>query len=295
MNLSGVWVATPSFFEKSGSLDLAAFQKHSEWLFESGVDGLVPCGTTGEGSSLSKLERKMQIETAAKVSEPFKKSVLAGCGGNHTQSVLESIKEAAGAGASGALVVTPYYNRPTQAGLKAHYLELAEKSPIPLVLYNVPSRTGVNLLPETVKTLWEHTNIIGLKEATGNHGQWLSLASLGIPKDKFWLAGDDDAFVTLSALGARGIISASANVCPNAFVKIWQFIREKKWEQAFQGQIEVVPLIKSLFLETNPAPIKSALYQMNNLPPFLRLPLVSVNLETERAIKKELTSLGLLK
>jgi len=295
MNLSGVWVAAPTFFAEDGSLDLAAFENHLEFVLEAGVDGLVPCGTTGEGSTLSQKERKLLIEAAVKISSQFKKEVLAGCGGNHTESVWDSIKEAAESGASGALVVTPYYNKPTQAGLISHYLNLAERSPIPLVLYNVPSRTGVNLLPETVKTLWDHPNIIGLKEATGNHGQWLALASLGIPQNKYLLAGDDDAYATLSALGAKGIISASANVYPDGFVRMKRLLADQKWQEAFQIQLKLFPLIKSLFLETNPAPIKCALNKMTNTPPFLRLPLVPVNPETDTSIKKELLALGLMK
>ncbi|NBT58442.1 4-hydroxy-tetrahydrodipicolinate synthase [bacterium] len=294
MILSGVWVATATFFDQQGDLDLEAFEKHCSWLFENGVTGLVPCGTTGEGSTLSAKERNLLLDSAVKLGTKNKKGVIAGCGGNNTQTVLNLILEAKDSGAQAALVVTPYYNRPTQEGLIAHYRFLADYSPLPIVLYNVPSRTGVNLLPETVNTLCEHPNIIGLKEATGMHGQWLSLMCSPHSEGKSVLAGDDDAFATLFSLGAKGIISASANVAPAHFVRLDQLLQTKKFEEAFLLQKKLFPLIRTLFLETNPAPIKYALAQMGRGKNRLRLPLVAIQPETEKKVRQELVNLELL-
>lgn len=291
MNFNGVWVATTSFFDEKGSLDEYSFEKHCDWLLESGVSGLVPCGTTGEGPTLAAEERKLLIQIATKLSSKLNRGVIAGCGGNNTQTVLKLILEAKDSGANAALVVTPYYNRPTQEGLLAHYRFLADKSPIPLVLYNVPSRTGVNLLPETVAQLWQHPNIVALKEATGMHSQWLSFMSSPIPEGKAILAGDDDAFATLTALGATGIISASANVAPHLFVQLDALLKAKRFEEAFSLQKKLFPLIKSLFLETNPGPIKYALEQMGRGSNYLRLPLVPVQKETEKKIREQLVNL----
>ncbi|MFM8270387.1 MAG: 4-hydroxy-tetrahydrodipicolinate synthase [Pseudomonadota bacterium] len=294
MTFQGVWVATTSFFDQQGALDLAAFEKHCSWLLTSGVDGLVPCGTTGEGPTLNPSERKSLIETAVKLASKKNKGVIAGCGGNNTESVLKLILEARDYGANAALVVTPYYNRPTQEGLIAHYEFLADSSPIPLILYNVPSRTGVNLLPETVSHLWQHSNIVALKEASGLHSQWLSLMASPLPKEKSVLAGDDDAFATLVSLGATGIISASANIVPSHFVKLAELLKSKHFEEALALQKKLLPLIKVLFSETNPAPIKYALEQMGRGLNKLRLPLVPIKKETEKKVLYQLKHLELI-
>ena len=294
MNLDGVFVATVSFFLNDRSLDLNSFEKHCDWLIESGVDGLVPCGTTGEGPTLLSEERKTLIKIAARSAAKKGKLVIAGCGGNNTQSVLGMLLEAKEAGAHAALVVTPYYNKPTQEGLIAHYQFLAQQNILPIILYNVPSRTGVNLLPETVNELWKTPQIIGIKEATGNHSQWLALCR-NLPQTKYLLAGDDDAFATLSALGARGIISASANIAPHKFVELYQLIKSDKWREAFLLQKQLLPLINSVFSETNPAPLKFALSFMKKGANSLRLPLVSVRKETEKTIETQIAALELLK
>lgn len=294
MKLHGVWVALVTFFNPDGSVDYENFQRHCEHLIELGVSGLVPCGTTGEGPTLSQEERKQLIKISVNSSSKKKRPVLAGCGGNSTDSVLRNILEARDSGASAALVVTPYYNKPTQEGLIAHYFYLAEKSPIPLVLYNVPSRTGVNLLPETVLKLWSHPHIIGLKEATGNHSQWLAIASPHLPENRFLLAGDDDAYATLAALGATGIISATANIAPEFFLKMAQLIEQGQLQEAFKIQKRIVPLVRAVFSETNPAPLKYALHKTGRGGNQLRLPLVPVKSETARLLDNEMKSLEIL-
>lgn len=292
MNFNGVWVATLSFFNSNFSVDLKSFENHCSWLLDSGVDGLVPCGTTGEGPTLNAEERKQLIEISVKLAQRKGKKVIAGCGGNNTESVLKLILDACNQGVDAVLVVTPYYNKPTQEGLLAHYRYLADRSPRPIFLYNVPSRTGVNLLPETVRLLWDHGNIIGLKEATGMHSQWLSLASF-LPAEKTLLAGDDDAFATLFSLGARGIISASANIIPAHFVQLYNLLNQGRSKEAQELQLSLLPLIKALFSETNPCPLKYALSVMGRGHNYLRLPLVPVQSKTEQLIKAEMDKLGL--
>ncbi len=287
----GVWVASVTFFNDDDSLDLVSQRKHFDWLLDNGVEGLVPVGTTGEGSTLNSQERASIIQLACEVAATKNKKVMAGCGGNHTSAVGNAIREAHNCGAHSALVVTPYYNRPTQEGLIAHYLKLADQSPIPLILYNVPSRTGVNLLPETVHKLWKHPQIIGLKEATGSHSQWLSLTAEGIPKDKVLLAGDDDAFATLYAFGARGVISASANLVPRQFVQLHHLLEEKNWEKAFSLQQKLFPLIRALFTETNPSPLKYSLSWLNRGKNRLRLPLVPIKTDTEGLLQEQIKAL----
>ncbi|NDC23204.1 MAG: 4-hydroxy-tetrahydrodipicolinate synthase, partial [Proteobacteria bacterium] len=240
------------------------------------------------------LERKKLIEIATSCGQKLNKLVIAGCGGNSTASVLQSILEARDSGASAALVVTPYYNKPTQEGLLAHYFFLADHTPIPIVLYNVPSRTGVNLLPDTVAQLWNHPQIIGLKEATGNHSQWLELTSQSFQPNRFLLAGDDDAYATLAALGATGIISATANIAPAVFVKMGQLLECGNFKEAFLLQKRLLPLVRAVFSETNPAPLKYALNRMGRGANCLRLPLVPVRPATQSILDQELKSLEMI-
>lgn len=288
MKLTGVWVAVVSFFNKDFSLDLPRFRAHCEWLLDCGVEGLVPCGTTGEGPTLTSLEREQLINTSVELAEKKGKKVIAGCGGNNTATVKALIEAASHSGAHAALVVTPYYNKPSQAGLVAHYEHLADHSNIPIVLYNVPSRTGVNLLPETVIKLWQHPRLVGLKEASGNHSQWLALTSPALPENRYLLAGDDDAYATLFSLGASGIISASANVVPQLFVQLDKHLRANEWQAAWGLQKRLFPLIQSFFSETNPGPIKYFLSRMGKGLENLRLPLVAVNAETQKKIDFQL-------
>lgn len=289
MNLfSGVFVATITPFDTDGVILWDALDEHIQFLVRSGVHGLVPCGTTGEASMLTTAERRQVIERTKKLAGSL--PVIAGCGSNSTAVCLEMIREARQLGCAGALVVTPYYTKPTPAGLIAHYHKLADEGGLPIVLYNVPSRTNIHLSVETVTRLCEHPNIVGIKEASGQYGYWLALSQAMDLKEKALLAGDDDGFAVIRALGGSGIISASANVVPAQFVKLYDLTREGNWEEAFRQQKKLYPLIHSLFMETNPAPIKYALQHMGRGAFSLRLPLVSVGPVTEAAIAKALKS-----
>ena len=173
MKLEGVFVAHTTPFTPDGKVDVAALKRHLEWCAAAGVHGFVPAGTTGEGSVLDHEERKLVIGTALEVARAHGLKVIAGCGGNHTEKVLGLLQEAKAMGCDAALVVTPYYNKPTQPGLFAHYTYLADRCDLPIVLYNVPGRTSVSLAVETTVELLKHPNIVGIKEASGQYSHWL--------------------------------------------------------------------------------------------------------------------------
>jgi 4-hydroxy-tetrahydrodipicolinate synthase len=261
-----------------------------EFLASHGVDGFVPCGTTGESTALSPEERRAVIALTREVAKSRGLKTIAGCGGNATASVLALIQEAEELGCDAALVVTPYYNKPTQAGLLAHYRYLADHSRLPILLYNVPSRTGVSLAVETTAKLLEHPGIVGIKEASGQYGQWLAIAHQ-LDTRKSLLAGDDDAFACVLALGGSGTISAAANLVPGLFVAMYRHAAKGELGAAFQIQKKLFPLIKALFAETNPAPLKFALHHLTQAPArsgssgvlenVLRLPLTPIGQATE--------------
>lgn len=294
MKFEGVYVASVTPFTHDFKVDWEAVSGHFEFLLQSGVDGLVPCGTTGESASLNKEERSRMIEIAVKIGKNHAKKVIAGCGSNDTLTALERIEEAAKLGAEAALVVTPYYNKPTQSGLIAHYQFLADKSPLPIILYNVPGRTHVNIQPETAAELFKSPKIVGIKEASGNHSQWVTLSNKVNFKEKSLLAGDDDAFATIFSLGGAGIISATANVAPKLFVSLYELLKAGKTSEAFRLQIKLMPLVEALFMETNPAPAKYALATMKCMGNNLRLPLVPVSAKTEERIFSALKGLEIL-
>jgi len=294
MELKGVLVANPTFFNADLSLDLGALKDHVQSLIQAGVHGLVPCGTTGESPVLTSQERHEVIRTCVEWARPKGLKVIAGCGSYSTQTVVDLIHHSTDLGADAALVVTPYYNKPTQSGLLAHYQHIADRAKIPIVLYHVPGRTGVSFTVDTVEKLWQHPRIIGIKEASGNYAFWLSLAQGLDLKKKSLLAGDDDAFATIMALGGAGIISATANVYPSAFVKIYDLACQGKLKEAFQEQLKIVGLIRAMFLESNPAPVKMALSLIRQSSSQLRLPLVEVSQETRLVIETQLRQLELL-
>jgi 4-hydroxy-tetrahydrodipicolinate synthase len=291
MRPEGVYVATVTPFEKTGEVSLSKLEQHLRWLAESGVQGLVPCGTTGEGSTLTYEERTATIELAVKVASERGLKVIAGCNSNAPAIVLKLIQEAKKLGCDGALVVTPYYIKPTAQGLLAHYEYLANESGFPIVLYNIPGRTGVSLPTEITAKLFRNAHIVGIKEASGQHAQWQSLAGQVDLREKALLAGDDDAFAFILALGGSGVISAAANVAPLEFVKIYEASRQGKWEEVFRLQVRLYPLIRSLFLETNPSPVKYALSTLGRMEEVLRLPLVPVSEENRAAITRALSEI----
>lgn len=288
MSAQGVYVAALTPFTEKGDLDLLAFQSHVAFLLSEKVHGLVPCGTTGESPTLKPAERTSLVKACVELTRGTSVQTMVGCGGNDTSAVLDLIQEAEGLGAASTLVVTPYYNRPTQSGLIAHYAALADKARQPLFLYHVPGRTQVSFSLDTLKVLFQHPNVAGIKEASGQYSFWTGLAEVAREAKKVVLAGDDDAFAVIQSLGGRGIISACANLVPGAFVRLYNAMEEGNWDKAFKLQQALVPLVRALFSETSPAPLKYAFSRKGAMSNRLRLPLVPVSTVTEALVEKAL-------
>lgn len=291
MRFEGVYVAAITPFDGENKLCLKSLEKHLLDLADRGVHGFVTAATTGESPSLEASERKAVFELTKEIGRKRNLKIVAGCGSNNTARALESLHLAEELGYDAALVVTPYYNKPTAEGLLAHYTFLADNSQVPILLYNVPGRTAVNLTTETVVRLLEHPRIVGLKEASGQYGQWLQLAHSVDWSDRSLMAGDDDAFAPLLAFGGSGIVSASANVYPEGFVQIYEAARAQRWEECFRLQTKLLPLVRAMFAETSPAPIKYALEKLGRVSSSLRLPLVPVGANTRALIDEVLRGL----
>ncbi|MBI1859807.1 MAG: 4-hydroxy-tetrahydrodipicolinate synthase [Deltaproteobacteria bacterium] len=294
MRFEGVYVALVTPFDGSGCFDSSALSRHLSWLAGAGVAGFVPCGTTGEAPTLTEGERDEIILLSLGVARDRGLKVIAGCGSNSTEAARRQVLRARELGCDAALVVTPYYNKPTQPGLDAHYRCLADASDLPIVLYNVPSRTGVNLLPDTTRNLLLHPNIVGLKEASGIYGQWLELSNSVDWRERSWLAGDDDAFAVTMSLGGAGTISATANVIPRSFVELFSAAKAGNLADAFRIQRAIQGVVKAAFVESNPGPIKAALKMMARMEDGLRLPLVRPTAQSCEVMRKALVAQGVL-
>lgn len=277
---------------KNGKIDEVAFRKLIERQIEQGTEVIIPCGTTGESATLSFKEHVQVIEITVDQTKKRVK-VLAGAGANATHEAIHLHREAMKAGADGTLQVTPYYNKPPQEGLYQHFKAVAESADIPLVLYNVPGRTAVNLLPETVVRLSAIDTIVGIKEAVANLEQVAQLVKL-CPKDFVILSGEDALTLEMYQLGARGAISVTANVCPRECALEWELFRDGNLNGAKTLQKKLLPLHTALFFETNPIPVKSALSMMGLIAEEYRLPLVPLSGTNKERLKKVLRELGLL-
>jgi 4-hydroxy-tetrahydrodipicolinate synthase len=293
MRFEGTYTALVTPFDKQGNLDEEGLRELVRFQLQEGIDGLVPVGTTGECSTLSYEEHERVIEIVvgeAKGRVP----VVAGTGSNSTREALMLTNFAREAGADGALLVVPYYNRPTQEGLYQHFRELAEKVDIPQILYNIPSRTGVNLLPQTVARLAEIKNIVGIKEAS-TVDQVSEIIELTKGKDFVVFSGNDNQTLPILALGGVGVISVASNVAPRLVSEMVRAFRKGKIEEARELHYRLSPLFKALFLETNPAPVKAALEMMGLPAGPPRLPLVEISQQNREILRKVLIDLGLLK
>ncbi len=266
----GSIVALVTPFAEDGSVDFATIEQLVEWQIESGTDGIVPCGTTGESPTLSHEEHEAVVAAVVKAVRK-RIPVLAGAGSNNTTESLRLVRFAEHVGADGALVITPYYNKPTQAGMVAHYQAIAAATRLPIVMYNVPGRTGINLTPETVAHLAQTPNIIGIKEASGSLDQVSSILQL-CKIDV--LSGDDGLTLPIMAVGGCGVISVVANVAPKKMVALTRAVLKGDLANAERLHREIYPLCKVLFVETNPVPVKAALAMMGRIRENLRLPLV---------------------
>jgi len=287
----GVYVAIPTPF-KDGKVDKESLKKHIEFLIERGVDGIVPCGTTGESATLSYEEHEEVIAlTVEQVGNRVK--VIAGTGSNSTQEAIKLTKFAEEVKADGALLITPYYNKPNQEGLYRHFKAVAESVGIPIVLYNVPGRTGVNMLPETVARLSEIDNIVAIKEATGSTSVATEIVNLCGDKITV-LSGDDQTFFPLLSVGAKGVISVTANVVPERVVEMYREFKRGNWEEASRIHRELYPLSKVMFIDTNPIPVKTALWMMGRMEKEFRLPLCPTTPEKEKKIREVLKGFGII-
>jgi len=278
---------------RNGEIDEQALRELIEFQIEQGTDGIVPCGTTGESATLSHEEHDRVIEItidAAKKRVP----VIAGTGSNSTAEALRLTKHAYEAGADGVLVVSPYYNRPTQEGLYQHYKKLAESIPIPIIPYNIPSRTGVNILPETVARLAKIDNIVGIKEASGSLKQMNDVIRLCDPGFSV-LSGDDFFTLPLLTLGGKGVISVISNVAPADMAGLVDAFEAGDLQKARTLHDKMVPLIDALFIETNPTPVKAALAMMGKISGDVRLPLYRMSEANSEKLKQAMQNYGLIR
>jgi len=285
----GVFPAIITPFQKDNALDVDGLKRNIEFFEGSGISGIVPCGTTGESATLSFEEHKKVVEVALDCS---KFPVIAGTGSNNTREALELTSHAADAGADAALLITPYYNRPNDSGLFEHFRVIAEKCDIPLILYNVPKRTGVDLKPELVARLSKITNIVGIKEASGSINQVSQIIEKTLGSDFTILSGDDDMTLPIMALGGKGVVSVVANVAPKKTVALVEAAGKCDLETARKLHFQIAPLIRAMFLETNPIPVKTAYRLMGLAAGPLRLPLASMSIENEKILKDVLDRLG---
>lgn len=286
---SGVAIVTP--FENN-QINYRELERLINWHVAHQTDALIVCGTTGESATLSNEEKKALISFAVEKTAG-RIPVIAGTGCNNTADTVELSIYAEEVGADGLLVVTPYYNKSTQKGLIAHYTTIANAVSIPLILYNVPGRTAVNISPETVATLSGHENIIGIKEASGDIGQIAKIARL-CPKSFGIYSGNDDQIVPILSLGGIGVISVVANILPKETHEIVSLYMDGHIQDALELQLKLLNFINALFIEVNPIPVKTAMNLMGMSAGELRLPLTEMEEHTKKVLVREMRAIGLL-
>ena len=286
----GTALVTP--FQNDFSLDEAALRRLVRRQVEAGVRFLVPCGTTGENPTLTDEERRRVVEITLEETHS-KVPVVAGAGGYDTAEVTRAAREYQAMGVDGILSVAPYYNKPTQEGLYQHFRLIASAVSVPILLYNVPGRTGVNIEPATVKRLSAIDAIVGVKEASGNISQMASILAM-VPDDFVVLSGDDGITLALFALGGRGVISVASNEIPVEMAKLCNFGLENDFSAARQIHTQYLPLMEVNFVESNPIPVKAAMAKMGLLQPVWRLPLVAPSTGSLGRIYSVLETLGLI-
>ena len=286
----GTAMVTP--FQKDLSLDEQSLRKLIRRQIAGGINFLVPCGTTGESPTLSH-EEHLRVVAITIEEAKGKVPVLGGAGGYDTRKVIEMAREIERMGADGILSVTPYYNKPTQEGLYHHYKAIASAISLPIILYNVPPRTNVNIEPATLRRLSEIENIIGVKEASGNIAQMTQVIQQ-VPEDFIVLSGDDALTLPLVAMGGRGLISVTSNEIPTEMTRLVQLCLDGEFKTARALLRKLLPLIEVNFIETNPTPVKAGMAEMGLLEPVWRLPLVPPRTESVAKIRSALESLALL-
>lgn len=285
----GSLVALVTPMQADGTIDFAALRRLVEWHLDNKTDGFVVIGTTGEAATLSTEEKSDVIKTVIELAER-KVPIIAGTGTNSTATTIELTRNAMELGVDACLLVTPYYNRPSQTGLYQHYKAIAENVPIPQILYNIPKRTGCDLLPETVAKLAIIPNIVGIKEGMPERAKQI-ITECGDSMDVF--SGDDDTALEIMLAGGKGVISTTANVAPRAMHNLCVAALNHQATQAEEINLQLTPLFKALFVESNPIPLKWALSQMGMIPPGIRLPLTPLAENYHQTVKDALESAGI--
>ena len=279
---SAVAMITPF---KNGAVDFTAFTRLIELQIASGTDAIVAIATTGEGSTLS-MDEKLSVLQFVVERVNGRVPVIAASGGNNTEKVIELSRSAEAIGADALLVVTPYYNKTTQAGLVAHYSEIADNVDLPIIVYNVPSRTGLNVQPATMAEMMRRGNIVGIKEASGNIEQIVNLAAMCPDCDIY--SGNDDHVLPVLSIGGKGVISTIANVMPEAMHALCDAYFKGDTKLAKEIQIQMIPLWKAAFCEVNPIPVKAMMGLMKLCEPDVRLPLVPLSPEDFKLVRETL-------
>ncbi|PYT08585.1 MAG: 4-hydroxy-tetrahydrodipicolinate synthase [Acidobacteria bacterium] len=293
LRLGGVLTALVTPFREDGGLDEAAYRSLVERQIAGGVSGLVPCGTTGESATMTEQERARVISLTVEVAAG-RVPVIAGTGSNDTARTVRETRRAQEAGADAALVVTPYYNKPTPTGLEKHYRTVADEGSLPVVVYNVPGRTGTNITPDVLARLWDHPRIIALKEAAANLEQAQTILR-DRPSRFAVLSGDDSWTLALMALGAEGVVSVASNEIPEIMARLCEAALSGDWQRARSIHFRALELMRANFLESNPIPVKAALALMDLHPPvreIYRLPLCPARRETRQRVAELLAGLG---
>ncbi|AKB18799.1 MULTISPECIES: 4-hydroxy-tetrahydrodipicolinate synthase [unclassified Methanosarcina] len=279
-------------FTKDDRIDREGLRRNIAFVEEGGVSGIVPCGTTGESATLSALEHEEVIDIAV---ECAKVPVIAGTGSNNTEEALQFTKHAADAGVDGVLLISPYYNKPNPAGLLAHFKKIAEAVDIPMILYNVPSRTGQNVPVDVITKLAKVENIVGIKEASGNVGKVSQILEQTIDDDFVVLSGEDGLTLPIISMGGSGVISVVANIVPDKMSGMVNAALKGDYETARKIHFEIAPLIRALFLETNPIPAKKAAELVGLASGHLRLPLAPMSDANQLKLVTELKKLGIMR
>ena len=286
----GTFVAMVTPFLRDGKIDEKALRKEVDFLVQSGVDGLVPCGSTGEAATLTHEEQKSVISMV--VEQARKKAlVVAGTGSNSTEEAVDLTRHAKKTGADGVLLITPYYNKPTPEGQYLHFEKAAKAVDIPIVLYNIPGRTGVNMTPATIARLAKISNIVAIKESSGSMDQVSQIRQLC---DITVLSGDDSLTLPMMAIGATGVISVVANILPHETAEMVRAFLKEEVEVAQKLHYHLLSLAQVLFIETNPIPVKTALALMRKIDLEFRLPLCPMQPENEAKLKKVLKEYKLI-
>ena len=289
---SGSIVALVTPF-KNGKVDWQSLEGLVEFHIQSGTNGIVPCGTTGESATLDHTEHHDVIKAVVKAVKK-RVPVIAGTGSNSTQEAIDLTIGAERAGADGALLISPYYNRPMQEGIYQHYKAVAAAVGIPLIVYNIPARTGSKIEPETLARLSEIKNVAGVKEATGSVDQAIDVIRLCGDRLAVY-SGEDSLTYSLMALGGKGVISTVANIAPKAMADLTQACLKGDWQKGRELQFRLIPLIRAVFLETNPIPSKAALALMGKCSNEMRLPLTPMGEGNVKKLRQAMADFGLLK